>query len=184
MKKLVCILLIISASIILWQCASQTTPTGGPKDETPPTLKRSIPSNKQTNFKGKAIELTFDELLQLNNPKEEILITDEELNKSLDWLRKSRAQKQNPDTSEQGSENTQLPELTDGFAQTVGDFKTVEELKNAVRENMKFEKEQKAHDKQHAELLGAIADASSLEIPDILVESEKEKMTAELRQGI
>ena len=53
-------------------------------------------------------------------PKEEILITDEELNKSLDWLRKSRAQKQNSDASEQDSENTQLPELTDEFAKTVG----------------------------------------------------------------
>lgn len=75
MRKIVCLILILSTSIILWKCASQTTPTGGPKDETPPTLKKSIPANNETNFKGKVIELTFDELLQLNNPKEEIIIT-------------------------------------------------------------------------------------------------------------
>ncbi len=75
MKKIACLFLILSTSIILWKCASQTTPTGGPKDIKPPTLKNSTPSDNQTNFRGRAIELTFDELLQLNNPKEEIIIT-------------------------------------------------------------------------------------------------------------
>jgi len=75
MKKVVAYFLILLSSFILWRCASQTTPTGGPKDVAPPVLKKSIPANKQTNFKGKVIELTFDELLKLNNPKEEIIIT-------------------------------------------------------------------------------------------------------------
>lgn len=75
MKKLLSILLIFIASFILWKCASQTTPTGGPKDETPPTLKKSVPANNQTNFKGRKIDLTFDELIKLDNEKEEIIIT-------------------------------------------------------------------------------------------------------------
>ena len=75
MKKTLSIFLILLASFILWKCASQTTPTGGPKDETPPTLKKSVPANNQTNFKGKVVELTFDELLKLKDAKEEIIIT-------------------------------------------------------------------------------------------------------------
>jgi len=74
MKQLLGIFLIIVASIILVRCASQTTPTGGPKDEIPPKLKESSPSKNETNFNQKTIELTFDELVKLYNPKEEIII--------------------------------------------------------------------------------------------------------------
>jgi uncharacterized protein (DUF2141 family) len=63
------------ALFILLSCAQQTTPTGGPKDERPPRLIRSSPDSSQRNFSGKTIELTFNEMLQLNNPKEEIIIT-------------------------------------------------------------------------------------------------------------
>lgn len=61
--------------LLLWSCANQTTPTGGPKDETPPQLLKSTPSHKERNFKGKEIELVFDEDINLNNAKEEILIS-------------------------------------------------------------------------------------------------------------
>ena len=61
--------------LLIWSCASQTTPMGGPKDEEPPTLVRSTPVHKQRNFKGKSIELLFDELVNLYNPKDEILIS-------------------------------------------------------------------------------------------------------------
>ncbi len=56
-------------------CASLTTPSGGPKDLKPPRLLISNPRINQTNFKGKAIELTFNEPVKLNNPKEEIIIS-------------------------------------------------------------------------------------------------------------
>jgi uncharacterized protein (DUF2141 family) len=61
--------------IVLTGCASVTTPTGGPKDEAPPELVESNPANGQKNFKGKSLELTFNEDLKLKDPKEEILIT-------------------------------------------------------------------------------------------------------------
>ena len=67
--------LLLLITILLAGCASITTPTGGPKDETPPELIESNPTNGQKNFKGKAIELTFNEDLKLKDPKEEILIT-------------------------------------------------------------------------------------------------------------
>lgn len=62
-------------SLYLYSCASQTTPNGGPKDETPPVLLKSNPTQNEKNFKGKIIELTFDELVKLNNPNDEIIIT-------------------------------------------------------------------------------------------------------------
>ena len=56
-------------------CANQTTPTGGPRDEKPPLLISSVPAQNQKNFKGKKLQLTFSEDVQLREPKEQILIT-------------------------------------------------------------------------------------------------------------
>jgi len=61
--------------ILLAACASQTTPTGGPKDETPPKLIRSIPDNLTLNFNSQIIELTFDEYVKVQKQKEQIIIT-------------------------------------------------------------------------------------------------------------
>lgn len=61
--------------LLLWSCANQTTPTGGPKDERPPKLLKSIPHHKQKNYKDNTIQLTFDEFVNLNNAKDEILIS-------------------------------------------------------------------------------------------------------------
>ncbi|TSC79314.1 MAG: FKBP-type peptidyl-prolyl cis-trans isomerase, trigger factor [Parcubacteria group bacterium Gr01-1014_29] len=105
--------------------------------------------------------------------KKEIIITDEELNKTIDWLQKSRAAK-----------NGETTELTNEFAQSLGAYNTVDDLKNSIRENMKFEKEQKARDERRMELLGAVAEKTTIELPDILVESEKEKMGLELKNGV
>ncbi|HEY5747532.1 MAG TPA: Ig-like domain-containing protein [Chryseolinea sp.] len=55
-------------------CARQTTPTGGPKDSLAPVLVASLPKHEQTKFKGKSVELTFNEAVQVNNPKEQIII--------------------------------------------------------------------------------------------------------------
>ena len=70
MKNLykICLILILSA------CASVTSPTGGPRDKTPPELVTSSPSNNQKNFTGKSITITFSEDIKLKDPKEEILI--------------------------------------------------------------------------------------------------------------
>ncbi len=73
MKKGLYILCAIG-SLFLITCAKQTSPTGGPKDTIPPTLITSRPANQQTDFNQTTIELTFNEQLLLNNPKEQIII--------------------------------------------------------------------------------------------------------------
>jgi hypothetical protein len=60
---------------MLTSCANQTQPTGGPKDEDPPQVITTIPKNGSTMYKGKQIELEFDEYIQANNPREQIIIT-------------------------------------------------------------------------------------------------------------
>ena len=69
------ILFIAILPLIITSCANIASPTGGPKDTIPPTLIQTVPVNGSTNFKGKEITLTFNELVALKNPKEEIIIT-------------------------------------------------------------------------------------------------------------
>lgn len=75
MKRAIVFFTAVFISIMLWKCASQTMPNGGPKDKTPPILQKSIPQNGATSFTNQQIELTFDELVKLNNPNEEIIIS-------------------------------------------------------------------------------------------------------------
>jgi uncharacterized protein (DUF2141 family) len=64
-------------ALMLAGCASLTSPNGGPKDTKPPIpdAQKTIPSNNQTNFNGKSVQLVFNEPVKLNNPKEEIIIS-------------------------------------------------------------------------------------------------------------
>lgn len=51
------------------------SPTGGIKDEIPPQLVLSVPAHNSINFSGNEVELIFNENIQLNNIKEQLLIT-------------------------------------------------------------------------------------------------------------
>lgn len=68
----ICGLLLLA---VVYSCANIGTPNGGPYDELPPKYVRSTPAPNQTNFKGKKIEIIFDELIQIENPSENVIIT-------------------------------------------------------------------------------------------------------------
>lgn len=61
--------------LLLFGCAQQVAPTGGPKDETPPEILSEIPANLSTNFDGNKIEIAFDEFIKLQAPSEQIIIS-------------------------------------------------------------------------------------------------------------
>ena len=62
--------------MLIWGgCANRVPPTGGPKDETPPTLVASIPKNGNTNVNTTEITMLFNELVITKNIKKELLIT-------------------------------------------------------------------------------------------------------------
>ena len=50
-------------------------PKGGPKDVTPPKVLKSIPKNYSTLFKGKEIEITFDEYIKFKDLNAQLLIS-------------------------------------------------------------------------------------------------------------
>ena len=62
-------------TILLYACANIGNPNGGPYDELPPKFVSSIPVPNSTNYKGQKVEILFDELVQLDNPSENVIIT-------------------------------------------------------------------------------------------------------------
>ena len=67
-----CVLIVL---LLATNCAKQTSPTGGPRDTIPPKLLQTNPPNGTIHFKEKSIELTFDEYIAVNNPREQLLVT-------------------------------------------------------------------------------------------------------------
>lgn len=61
--------------LLLVSCATQKTPTGGAKDEMPPTVIMADPRPMSTEFSAKKIEIEFSEYVQLQNVREQVLIS-------------------------------------------------------------------------------------------------------------
>lgn len=61
--------------VVMYSCANMSSPNGGPYDELPPVIVKTIPKPNQTNFKGKRIEIEFNEIIQLDKPMENVIIT-------------------------------------------------------------------------------------------------------------
>lgn len=81
-------------------------------------------------------------------------------------------------------EDNDLPEITDDFVKTLGDFKNVEDFKKKIQENIKREKELKEKDKNRVEILEKIIAESKIDLPKIIIEGELDKMSAQFKDDI
>lgn len=97
------------------------------------------------------------------------IVTEEEIDSVLKELQRARAK--------DGVE----PELTDDFVAQLGPFKTILELREKIKENLMLEKESRAKDKSRIAIVDAIRQETKIEIPEILIASEVEKMMAEMK---
>ncbi len=103
-------------------------------------------------------------------------VTDEEVAKTLEELRNAHKMK----LEKEGATDVVLPELTDTFAQTVGDFKTLEDLKAHIKKSTEAEKTHQASEKRRVMLLDAIAASGDFETPQTLIDHHASRMLAEL----
>lgn len=77
-----------------------------------------------------------------------------------------------------------LPELNDEFAMSLGKFENIEALKNNLKDGLLSEKTQKEKERFRIVLISKIAKESEMDLPDILVESELDKMIQELEHDV
>ncbi|ADL12044.1 trigger factor [Acetohalobium arabaticum] len=78
----------------------------------------------------------------------------------------------------------ELPELDDELAQEVGDFETLDELKDDITNKLKEEAERKAKNKFTNELVEAISENAEVNIPETMVEDELDLMVDTMKQRL
>jgi len=105
-------------------------------------------------------------------------VTDADVEQALENIRKGRA------TPAKEGEEVKLPELTDEFAKSLGDFKDIADLKSKIKENLKHEKEHRAKEKKRLALIDAIAQKVSAVLPRVMIESELDQMVGQMRHDI
>lgn len=117
----------------------------------------------------------------MGEPVEQVITPDEEVEKVILDIRRSRSQ---PTEPEKKIEDKDLPELTDEEAKTLGKFESVADLKNKIKENLTEEKKYRAGEKRRLGMLDKIIAGMEIIMPKILVESELDKMLAEMRAEV
>ena len=61
--------------VFLADCAKIGSPSGGPRDETPPRVEKSKPLNRSVNYNGSRIEITFDEFIRTDAISQELIVS-------------------------------------------------------------------------------------------------------------
>ncbi|MBI5457679.1 hypothetical protein HY971_03075 [Candidatus Kaiserbacteria bacterium] len=124
--------------------------------------------------------------------KEEISVSDEEHTQALTHLRRERARidkieggtdAQKAAEESRAAELKDLPELDDAFVQSLG-YESAEKFTEALRVNIKTEKEMQAAEKRRALILDELVKESKISYPSALREYELDDMEARLKDDL
>ena len=80
-------------------------------------------------------------------------------------------------------EREELPELDDDFAQDISEFDTLDEYKEDLRKQLQEEAEKNAENKAKQDMYDIIVKNSEFDIPDVLVESQLDRMMHTMDQN-
>ena len=75
LRRLLASIFVLLVILTVWQCAKRGSPTGGPKDITPPELIKAEPENFSLEFNTKRIRLYFDEYIKLQDVQNQLIIS-------------------------------------------------------------------------------------------------------------
>lgn len=152
-----------------------------------------MPEVKLPSYKKIANEAIKDD--------EKVEVTDKDIEVVLEELRKGRAT-QNEHVHDENCKHDEvaagettplsekktevkLPDLDDDFAKSFGEnFKTLDELKAKVSENLKLEKEQKLREKRRSKIMEKLIAETKAELPEVIVEGELANMLVQMKQDI
>lgn len=101
-------------------------------------------------------------------------VSDHEIHEALEYLRESRK-----------DDKQKAPvQIDDSFAQSVGNFKNVEELKDSVKQGITQEKEQHNKELVRLKIIENIRKDATLVFSELLVENELRSMEQELQERV
>jgi FKBP-type peptidyl-prolyl cis-trans isomerase (trigger factor) len=127
-----------------------------------------------------------------NAQKEEVSVSDEEHAQAMTHLRRERArvgkieagmEPQKAHEESKAMKEEELPALDDAFVQSLG-LENAEKFSEAVRANIKTEKELQAREKQRAGLLEELVKRSTIKYPAMLREYELDDMEARMKADL
>ena len=127
-------------------------------------------------------------LSEITEAEKSTEVTDEEVEKTLLDIRKSRAPKKHitegAEEAEKNDAEPELPELNDEFVQALGPFENVADFTDKLKQNLKLEKENQNKEKTRLKIVEAIMADSTVDVPEILVESEVNKIIYRMESDI
>jgi len=133
---------------------------------------------------------------EIKEKDKNIDVTEKEIEDTIMDIRKSRAPKINiKDEAEhihkeekthinEKLKETELPEFNDEFVKNLGPFKNIIDFKEKLKENIKLEKENQAKEKIRLKIIEKIIDDLKVEMPDILIEVELDKILYRMESDI
>ncbi len=124
--------------------------------------------------------------------KDDIEPTEEEVTRAINNIRKMHAQQEMSKNLKEGEvakswneiDEKDLPELTDELVKKFGNFKNVDDFKKKMTENLREEKKMHALEKKRIKLIEKILEDSKIEVPQMLISYEIDKMMHEFEGNI
>ena len=158
-----------------------------------------LPEIKLPDYKDIAKKI----ISKITDKEKNIEVTEEDLENTIMDIRKSRAPKVHmtnttppdlplsgedssvpPDKGESKGVEPELPEFNDEFVRALGPFKDVADFKDKLKANIKLEKENQQKEKTRLKIIEKIIDDSKMDIPEILVNIELDKILYKMESDI
>ncbi len=120
----------------------------------------------------------------------EIKVEEKDVEEAILKIRKSRASHEGHDHDKMTPEEHEkaimdsLPEFNDEFVRSLGNFKDIAEFKEKVREMVGQNKKDEAREKLRIRIADAIVDATTADLPEIMIETELDRTQAQFASDI
>jgi len=163
-----------------------------------------LPTIKLPDYKSVAKKVVGN----ITDADKNVTVSEEDLDNTIMDIRKSRAKREhmaehvhkegekshehehNEETPTSDIKNPmsdvkeELPEFNDAFVQALGPFKDVADFKTKLKENIKLEKENQNKEKTRLKIIEKIIDESEMDLPEILVQIELDKILYRMESDI
>ncbi len=143
----------------------------------------------------------------VTDAEKNVVVSDDDVENAILDIRKSRAprthvtevateeNKETPENTEPKVEPArnasdiadaggELPEFNDEFVKNLGPFENVKDFKNKLKINLKLEKENAQKEKTRLKIIEEIIEKSHLEVPEILIDIEVNKILQKMEADI
>lgn len=124
---------------------------------------------------------------EITEEEKNIVVSDEDVENTIKDILKSRAPKKHVSeiaNTNPEEEKEELPEFNDEFVKGLGPFKDVADFKDKLKINIKLEKQNAQKEKTRVKIIEKIIEDSTLEVPEILVDIEVNKILQRMESDI